>query len=535
MLRTPTKMAEKEVVGSVEESAAVGPSPNSRATSSKGDMVVNKGDDVPAGGRAITTRKVNASPAIVDNGAGESTSAQGNKPGTSSEQVSPVQKPEQVKRRRIVPDKLAKGSLVGQGAEETPKVLNPAQTDRVKEARACLNKAKLNLGISRNLKTEIKEEVTRALDKLYQLVKEAETDRLKASGHYRTASSTAGQTSEIVGRKEEEEASLTAPPSVGRPESQPQPHTAELFKRLEEHGKLLAANTKEVESLKESLHAMKVNKEQPLAKGTYASVAAVPAKGPPPGVEKTHSVAVSSGTATGEEVLSKIRKALDATKTGIRVDKVRKVRDGKVILGCSTEAELAKVRERLRTGKDLNLNLEELKSKDPLVILRDVMAYNTNEDIIRAIKSQNQHLLGDVPEKEQRIEVRYRKGTRNALTTHVILRVSPKVWSRLTDTGLVHVDLQRVRVYDHSPLVQCTRCLGYGHSKRLCTETEDRCGHCGGRHHRNECTDRQAGKAPTCRNCCKAKIDRQDHGAFDADCPVRRRWDTIARASIAYC
>ncbi|XP_068631472.1 uncharacterized protein [Battus philenor] len=425
---------------------------------------------------------------------------------------------------RVMPQKLVEQPQLDTGSGEPPKGDKPAPVDRIKEARACLNKAKLNLGMSRNLKSEIKEVVVNALDRLYQLVKEAELTK----GN-QTRVLTQETDAEPASKGSEEKVDRVAPPTEP---SQVQ-HTAterELLLRLDSHARLLEANTKELQNLKESLKTVKAQEN----KGTYASVAAGPAKGPQLRSEPTHSVAVSSGSDTGDQVLGKIRSALNATKTGIQIDRVRKIRDGKVIIGCGSEAELKKVREGLsKAGK--GLNLEEVRNRDPLVILRDVMAYNKDEDIIRAIKSQNAQILSDVPEKDQRMEVRFRRRTRNAHTVHIVMRLSPKLWSRFTTAGMLHVDLQRVRVYDHSPLVQCTRCLGYGHSKRLCTEAEDRCGHCGGCHHRTECTDRHAGKPPTCRNCHKNKAERQDHGAFDADCPVRRRWDTIARASIAYC
>lgn len=55
----------------------------------------------------------------------------------------------------------------------------PAQrsyVDKTSEARACLSKAKLHLNNSRNLKTDIKAVVVQAIERLYQLVKEAEAE-----------------------------------------------------------------------------------------------------------------------------------------------------------------------------------------------------------------------------------------------------------------------------------------------------------------------------------------------------------------------
>lgn len=128
-----------------------------------------------------------------------------------------------------------------------------------------------------------------------------------------------------------------------------------------------------------------------------------------------------------------------------------------------------------RIKKAGNLTVEEVKNKDPLIIAMDFLSCHSDEEIIEALKRQNGHLIGDVPADDLRMGVKYRRRTRNPHMGHVILQVSPAVWQRLTQAGRVHIDLQRVRVLNQSPLIQCTRCLRYGHSRKLCTEPADLC------------------------------------------------------------
>ncbi|XP_050676833.1 uncharacterized protein LOC126973533 [Leptidea sinapis] len=89
------------------------------------------------------------------------------------------------------------------------------------------------------------------------------------------------------------------------------------------------------------------------------------------------------------------------------------------------------------------------------------------------------------------------------------MSVSPQIWKRVTENGQLHIDIQRIQVEDQSPLLQCTRCLGYGHGKRFCKEEVDSCSH--------------------------SKADINDHNAFSQSCPVRKQWDDLARSSVAYC
>ncbi|KAL4701958.1 hypothetical protein ACJJTC_013598 [Scirpophaga incertulas] len=70
--------------------------------------------------------------------------------------------------------------------------------------------------------------------------------------------------------------------------------------------------------------------------------------------------------------------------------------------------------------------------------------------------------------------------------------------------------------------------------ERYCTETVEKCGHCGGPHRQSECVDKEKGVTPVCVNCKNEKHSDTGHNAFSACCPVRRKWDSIARARVAY-
>lgn len=54
--------------------------------------------------------------------------------------------------------------------------------NRTTEARACLSRAKNLLNASRNLKKEIKEGMISAVERLFQLVKESESGKVRSSG-----------------------------------------------------------------------------------------------------------------------------------------------------------------------------------------------------------------------------------------------------------------------------------------------------------------------------------------------------------------
>lgn len=310
------------------------------------------------------------------------------------------------------------------------------------EAKACLLKVKLQIEKSRNLKTEIKEEILEAVERMYNIVKEAE------------------QGKQVT------------------PETAKTGDQGELATRLEEHSKLLIENSRKMELLQNELE----NQKEQMATATYASVTAKQQTlSPSPNRETLHSVVVTSTNEeeTSEQVLDRVRKAVDAKEGWITVQKVRKARDRKIIMGFRTVEEQKKVKERIgRTGS--SLVIEEVRNKDPLIVLRDVRPVNTDEDVLKAMRNQSKHIFHGLDKSENRMDIKYRKRARNPLTGHIIISTSPKIWRRAVEAGALHIDMQRVKVADQSPLIQCSRCLEYGHGRRFCKETVDLCSHCGG-------------------------------------------------------
>ncbi|KAG6465571.1 hypothetical protein O3G_MSEX015240 [Manduca sexta] len=306
---------------------------------------------------------------------------------------------------------------------------------------------------------------------------------------------------------------------------------ANCVDKLNENTELLKENKRELDKIS-GIIAKEAEQR------TYASVAATGQRQGQPLSAATalHSIVVKSKDEqeTGDEVVEKIREVVNATEEGIRIDRIRKARERKVIIGCRYKEEINKIKEKIGKAGD-KLSVQEIENKDPLIIVKDVLSCHKDEDILRAIRRQNKNILDKIEKSEDRMEIRYRKRARNPLMMHVVVKVSPQIWALTTEAGALHIDVQRVRVEDQSPLVQCSRCLGYGHGRRFCRVSLDVCSHCGGQHLRSDCPDWTAAVQPTCCNCQKAKMTDTSHNAFSRDCPVRKRWDTLARSAIAYC
>lgn len=268
-------------------------------------------------------------------------------------------------------------------------------------------------------------------------------------------------------------------------------------------------------------------------KVTYAQVAKrEPARKP------NHTLIVSSTdpNKTGDNVIEAIRVALDIKRTGVRVDKVRKARNQKVVLSCGTKEDLDLIRKQCNTNK--TLKAEMARVNNPLIVIKDVLSFHTDAEIIEHLKAQNKILWQDLEPKDDTLKIRYRKKARNPHECHLVLELSPKLHRRFTEGGKVYIGLQRRPVEDQSPLVQCTKCLGFGHTKAICQEKESFCSFCGEAHYWEKCLNRLQGKSPSCRNCTKALGTNSTltaHIAFSNECPEKMKWDAIARSRISYC
>ncbi|KAJ0170412.1 hypothetical protein K1T71_013783 [Dendrolimus kikuchii] len=327
----------------------------------------------------------------------------------------------------------------------------------------------------------------------------------------------------------------------------PPPPPIELGEHLQPITESLEAVKSDIRTLKENLqHQQQAPPATSLAEelsssgqSKVASYAEVAAKKKPV-LKPNHTLIISSPDPlkTGEKVIEEIRLALDPRKTGAKVDRIRTGKNQKVILSCGTKEDLKLVEDRVKNHS--KLKAEIAKTSLPLVIVKDVMAYHTDKEIEEQLAVQNAHLLKILSPKAIHIRVRSRKKTRNPLQCHVILEVSAPVHKRFTEEGHLYIGIQRRPVEDQSPLVQCAKCLGYGHTRAHCQEAQSFCSHCGGKHTWEECNRRKDGVKPACRNCKMAGDKNPDtlpqhaHNAYSPDCPERHKWDAIARTKINY-
>lgn len=127
-----------------------------------------------------------------------------------------------------------------------------------------------------------------------------------------------------------------------------------------------------------------------------------------------HSLMITSFNQfdTSENIVDKLRIALDARNTGIQIQNIRKIRDQRVLLSFSTMEELNKVQEKLASNKELET--QHVMNKNPLIIMKNVYTHNTDEQIIDSIQKQNPTIIQHLKNEEiNSIIIKYKRRTRN--------------------------------------------------------------------------------------------------------------------------
>lgn len=412
--------------------------------------------------------------------------------------------------------KIPARKLSAERARSPPKPTAKNPPDTITEARNLHNKIKQYMRESKNIKGEIKTGVLDATERLYQIVKELGLEQNNLNRKRETIPQIPKEMEkekyEECGDKNKEEKRLKQDKTLESMESM-----------IRDQTELIKQNNKKLE------HLSKIIEEKEIKNIEKQTTIPVPPK------KALHSIIVSSPDEmnTGDDIMIKLSKRANEDEGWIKVGKVRKAKDRKVIIGYNTEEERRKAKERIQeTEKELIV--EEVKNKDPLLVAYGVLKIHKDEEVLKAIRTNNKEIFHDLNKTDDRMEVKYKKRARNPHTHHVVLKVSPVIWKRAIEKGTLHIDIQPIKVADQSPLVQCTQCLGYGHSKKFCKEAEPSCSHCGGFHLSVECEDRMAGTTPCCRNCRKANLVNVEHNAFNKDCPIMKKWDNIARQAVQY-
>ncbi|CAG9787017.1 unnamed protein product [Diatraea saccharalis] len=235
-------------------------------------------------------------------------------------------------------------------------------------------------------------------------------------------------------------------------------------------------------------------------------------------IEETEKYLNERITHAREETIKEVK---EKTK-GIKEQLVENIKNNNKEIKKDIEENIKKIEDEIKRTPQKNTSLSSEET------LQTYAKITKNKNLMR----QNPEIYKE--EEHKKMKLKYRKKSTNQDRCHAVLQVHPEVWRKITEQGRLYMGMERLKVEDQSPLIQCTRCLGFGHGRKFCVESADRCSHCGGPHLRANCPDREAGNPPRCCNCAHAEYPDQQHNAFSTECRTREKWEYLVRSTTQY-
>lgn len=305
------------------------------------------------------------------------------------------------------------------------------------------------------------------------------------------------------------------------------------FKQIMEENKSLVINMNakndeiKKDFLKEKMALMHKTATTPVAgyqqnNPPLNSYAAITAFG-----RSSHAVIISATdkTRSTSDIKAILRQDVKPSELKVGINSLIAAKDNKVIIKCQTSNDANKIRAAIPGLTNGNLVAYEGKRLRPNVILKGIEKETQDSEILDMILQQNDTIYEATGNDKEAIKIqRFTNNRKNDRLRNVILIVKKEVHSAMLKQERINIGFQRVRVEDSCPIMQCYKCMGYGHFAARCTESKDRCLHCAGEHKSSDCTKKEQKEEFRCWNCfkmAKGKIEAPKHRSNDRDCPYR--------------
>jgi hypothetical protein len=226
-----------------------------------------------------------------------------------------------------------------------------------------------------------------------------------------------------------------------------------------------------------------------------------------------------------EEIEGILKKNINLKHLKMGINSLKKTSKKSVIVKFDNVEDKNIMKREVEKVNDL-IAVEEIK-RNPLIVFRGIVKGISETELNECLNTQNSKLKLTEP-----IKIKYKKRHRNSLLSDIVCQVSPVNWRALTNIEIVYIGYQRIRVEDISPLIQCFKCLKFGHIHSSCSQEHSVCAFCAQNHDSREC--KKDGVTKVCVNCRNHKRTEVEHSAFDYRCPIKKNYDSLVRERTNY-
>lgn len=193
-----------------------------------------------------------------------------------------------------------------------------------------------------------------------------------------------------------------------------------------------------------------------------------------------------------------------------------------------------------KIGSDSPITAKPAPTLKPMVIVKGIFKNILPETLTQTLIRQNDCIRQNLNKSED-IQLKFTQNNRNIQLYNATFIVTPSLLNSITSTGHLNINHQRVHVENYIPLLQCHKCLMFGHTSKHCRNTATICSHCSSTSHQyKDCQVKSDTGKTNCHNCSqhnkKHNITRTDtgHRATSQHCPRLIHHKHITSTRIDY-
>lgn len=299
----------------------------------------------------------------------------------------------------------------------------------------------------------------------------------------------------------------------------------------------LAAQTTSTQQLSDQTNIKKQTNQNETIKNqtaTYADIAKKKEKSNP-----TKAAVIVKTDATNkvdQTVLTKMEnsiiKTLKDKDVNATIHGAIPTKNGDILMMFDQEDEVGAIAEHIRTN--LGVEARERNLLLPKITVTHIPDYiSLDSNLEDTIVSSNKW-LEDMIDEGEKLEVLFTYKAKSLGSA--VCKVSPNMRDAIALKGnIIKIGMRCCPVKDRIHVLQCGKCLNFGHKTAACKQERYTCAWCAEEHKSSDCSQKNNPSNHKCANCTKVPtgdVNASQHSAFAKSCPhFKNRRNKVIRAT----
>lgn len=259
----------------------------------------------------------------------------------------------------------------------------------------------------------------------------------------------------------------------------------------------------------------------------------------PPATKPALIIASKKEGASSADTLSSWRSTVSFKDTNFAPAGVHFVSNHKLRVDFDSEAHLQATLQKIGESNPY-ITAEVSKKLKPMFIVKGVNSEISPDELKSIIINQNDFIKSSIKDHND-LTFKFKRPNRNNKLYNAVFMTTPHIWRDIFKSEKLNVDHQRLHFEEFIPLLQCFKCLSYGHTRKFCTNSDTLCSHCSESGHEfKDCPVKKDLSKVTCYHCktfaekSKGSSDKIKHSATSDICPRKQSMVVRTRSRVDY-